>query len=97
MFDLKDLIAAARDKEAVKEFLTTQAKKDISIWIDTKVIPTAKDVIVDFNKALVESAESEKGWAKIRDKFFIPAVLNIVLWAFTQMSNIIQKETSNES
>jgi hypothetical protein len=94
MFEPKDFVEALGDKNAIKKFLTAQAKKDISIWIDTKVIPTAKDAVAQFNTALAESAEKETGWCKIRDKLFIPAVLTILLWVFTQASAIIQNETN---
>jgi hypothetical protein len=95
-FEPKEFVEALGDKNAIKKFLTAQAKKDISTWIDTKVIPTAKDAVAEFNKALAESAEKETGWCKIRDKLFIPMVLNIILWVFTQTSTIIQSETNKQ-
>lgn len=97
MIDLKDIVEVLSNKDEVKKFLTEQAKKDIAIWIDTKVIPTAKDGLREFNKALAESAVNETGWCKIRDKFFIPAVLTIVVWVFEQLSAIIQAETGKEN
>ena len=94
MFDVKEFVEALSSKEEIKKFLTEQARKDISIWIHNKVIPSIEDGLKNFNQALAEAAETETGWCKIRDKFFIPAVLNILLWIFTQISTVIQKETT---
>ena len=95
MFDVKDFVNTLANKEDLKKFLTEQARKDISIWIDAKVLPAAKEGLEEFNKALMEAGEKETGWCKIRDKFFVPAILNILLWVFTQISTFIQKETNN--
>ena len=94
MFDVKEFVNTLSNKEDIKKFLTDQARKDIAIWIDAKVLPAAKEGLEEFIKALNDSAEKETGWCKIRDKFFIPAVLSIILWIFTQMSTIIQNETN---
>ena len=96
MFDVKEFVGALANKEDIKKFLTDQARKDISIWIDSKLLPAVKEGLDKFINTLRETAETETGWCKIRDKFFIPAVLTIILWIFTQMSTIIQKETNKE-
>jgi hypothetical protein len=93
MFKPEELVSTLANKEDVKKFLTEQARKDISIWIDNKLLPAVKEGLDEFIKGLREAAENETGWCKIRDKVFIPAVLTIILWAFTQMSAFIQKET----
>ena len=89
MFDLSSLL----NSEEIKKKLTEQAKNDIMEWIGVKVIPTAEDAIEAVNTELREQAKSESGWLKIRDAFFIPLVLSIILWAFKQMNSIISNET----
>jgi hypothetical protein len=62
-------------------------------WIGDKALPTAADAIKAVNEELRKQAEKESGWIKIRDGFFIPLVLSIVLWAFNQANTIIRNET----
>ena len=97
MLDLNTILDVAKDKETIKKFLTEKARQDLMEWINVKVLPTVKDAIEEFNKELREQAKGESGWCKIRDAFFIPTVLTVVVWFFTQMGEIINKETSKQS
>ena len=96
MFKLNDLLKISTDKEAVSKFLTEQARKDIMKWINAELIPNAKEAIRIFNEKLREQAEKESGWCKIRDAFFIPTCLNVVVWFFTNIGKLIEEETKDK-
>lgn len=90
MFDLNSLL----NNQDIKAKLTEQAKNDIMKWIDDKVLPTAADTIDKVNEELRAQAEKETGWTKIRDGFFIPTVLTVILWVFKQANTLIATETT---
>ena len=96
-FDLKHFTDSILTQENLKEFLTNQAREELMEWAATKALPTARDAISQFNENLQECAKEETGWCKIRDGFFLPAVLNLSVWFMQKCALYIQQQTKQEA
>ena len=83
---IDELLNILNNSDSMKKFLTEKAREDIAKWIDAELLPLAAKYVNEFNNKLIEQSENETGWFKIRDAFFIPICLRILVWFFTQMS-----------
>ena len=76
-------------KEQVLQFInnsiTEVTKNDLIVWlkdnIDSQLTPIS-DAFVD---KLKEQANEESGWCKFRDKYFIPTLINGVLFITSKL------------
>lgn len=96
MFDLSNVKEIITGSDFQK-FLTDKARSEIMSWVNVKAIPTAEDAIDTFTAQLKEISNTETGWCKIRDGFFLPMVFNIMLWFFKMTANFITANTETEA
>lgn len=67
-------------KDHVGDFVRTEAKEAVVVWLRDVGQPAAKDIAAVYTTALRESSESETGWSKFRDRVFLPCIIDGFLW-----------------
>ena len=71
-------------KNELKEHILDSVQEDVKnatiSWLNTTVLPTAKEVADAYTAALQASADKETGWNKFRDQCFLPTLIDSGLW-----------------
>lgn len=95
-FDFADFAKSVVNESNLKAILTDTARNELMNWVDVKALPTVRDAADTFNAQLKKCAETETGWCKIRDGFFLPSIVSIGVWFLTQVAKYINEEASKE-
>ena len=91
--DINKLVSLLKDKDVIANLTTEEAKKQLMVCINEKVLPVAREAGDEYIKQLREQSKKEKGWTMFRDCFFIPAIINMGYFLFSQATRFIIANT----
>lgn len=69
------------------DVITDEMKNQLTTNILTNGIPAVEAVADKFTAQLQEQAKTETGWNMLRDKVFLPLVINGAIWAIKYALN----------
>ena len=95
-----DMDALKRDfVKNITEYTSEQAKKKVVEWIQSKAIPTLRDMANAWVDEVKKSAEGKKvlSWVHFRDTVFLPAAVYFGLWVLENFSSQIIGATTEDT